>query len=136
MAKDLTRKIFQVDPLKRIKFHEICYHPWLKDNIQNSINIFENNTKNTNKKINEELFQELLKREIDFHNYSEEKIREAIKKRKNYSFVVTYEMLNDEYIKKNGIKNNEGFLLINYSHFILLITFFNKLIKNLIKYFY
>ena len=59
-----------------------------------------------NEKIDDNTFEKLLNLKIDFHNLNEEKIREGILKKKEYSFVVAYNLLLSE--KKNEqFKKNE-----------------------------
>lgn len=53
--------------------------------------------------INEEIFSKLLtlrnNPSINFYDFSEEKIRESIIKKKDHSFVTVYELLNDDFKK-------------------------------------
>lgn len=99
-AKDLIRRIFQVDPMKRIRFHEIRFHPWLREDFPISLNMLGHHRYENQNKINEEIFQKLMRLEFDFKNITEEKIREAIKKRKDYPFVIMYDIMNNEYKRK------------------------------------
>ncbi|EGR28361.1 protein kinase domain protein [Ichthyophthirius multifiliis] len=107
-AKDLIYRILRPNPVERIKFHEIRFHPWLRENIPFYIEIFNLNTRMENKKINEEIFKKLIGlKNINFHNLTEEKIRKVIKKRDDYSFVIAYDLLQDDFNKTNN-KNQES----------------------------
>lgn len=39
-AKDLIKRIFQPNPIDRIKFHEIKLHPWIFEDIPCTIEMF------------------------------------------------------------------------------------------------
>lgn len=80
-AKDLIKRIFQVDPMKRIRFHELRFHPWLREDFPISLNMLGHHRYENTNKINEEIFQALMKLEFDQKSYSEEKIKDAIKKK-------------------------------------------------------
>ena len=110
-AKDLIRRIFQVDPMKRIRFHELRFHPWLREAFPISINMLGHHRYENQNKINEEILQKLFKLEVDFNNLSEDKIREAIKKRKDHPFVIMYDIMNNEYNRKMINEGKKGITL-------------------------
>lgn len=87
--------------MKRIKFSEIRLHPWLRENVPFYIEIFNLNTKlESHRKINEDVLTKLIStKKIDFHGLTEDKIRRAIKKHEDYSFVIAYDLLLDEFNK-------------------------------------
>ena len=51
-------------------------------------------------KTNEQVLRILLTMKFDFHGLQESKIKDAIKKRKDYSFVIAYDLLVDDLLKK------------------------------------
>lgn len=104
-VKDIIHRILRPNPVERIKFHEIRFHPWLRENVPFYIEIFNLNTRMENKKLNEEVFKKVTNlKNINFHGLNEEKIRKVIKKRDDYSFVIAYDLLLD-YYNKNNYKN-------------------------------
>ena len=100
-AQDLLRKILRANPLERIKFYEIKFHPWLREAIPLGIEMISHHVLVGQNPLNEKVIQKLLKLNLDFHGLSERRIREAIKKRKYYTFVTAYELLNDDFHKHN-----------------------------------
>jgi len=98
-AKDLISRLLQTDPSNRIKFFQIKFHPWLRDNSIYELDLFSYNNIQSHHKINDEVLADLLKLKIDFHQMSDEKIKDAIKKRKEYSFVIAYYLLQTDYSK-------------------------------------
>lgn len=94
--------------MKRIRFHELRFHPWLREAFPISINMLGHHRYENQSKINEEILQKLMKLEVDFSNMSEEKIRESIKKRKDYPFVIMYDIMNNEYNRKMITEGKKG----------------------------
>jgi len=75
-----------------------------------------------NKKLNEEILRKLAGlKNVNYHNLNETQIRDAIIKRDDYSFVIAYDLLLDDYKKTSY--HNRGKILINKS---TQITKFNK----------
>jgi len=89
-------KLLNADPTNRMKFYQIKYHPWLRENSLFELDLLSYNNIQSHHKINEEVFAHLLKLKIDFHQMSEEKMKESIKKRKEYSFVIAYYLLQND----------------------------------------
>lgn len=111
LAKDLIFRIFQPNPTMRIKFHEIKMHPWLRESIPRGIEIFIKNNIQSHNKVEEEVFESMMQLNLDFHNLSSEKIKEAIKKKKDYTFVIAYNLLHNDFLKKqvaHSITNSTG----------------------------
>lgn len=101
----------------RIKFHQIKIHPWLRDYFPFGIEIFIKNNIQSHCKVSEEVFNQLIKLKIDFHKLPIDKIKEAIKRKKDYSFVVAYYLLYNDFIKKKSIPNiNTEFLNKQKNH--------------------
>lgn len=99
-AQDLIKRMLQPDPLKRIKFSMIKNHPWLRDSDTMYIEIGQRNTRvGFQNKIQEEVLNKLMKMDFNFHNLPPNKIREAILKKKYYSFVIGYDLMLNESIK-------------------------------------
>lgn len=64
------------------------------------------------KKLNEEMLRKLASiKNVNYHNLNEPQIREAIIKRDDYSFVIAYDLLLDDYKKNNY--HNKGKKFIN-----------------------
>ena len=86
-------------------------HPWLRESIPRGIEIFIKNNIQSHNKLEEEVFENLMKLNLDFHNLSSEKIKEAIKKKKDYTFVIAYNLLHNDFLKTqvaNSIANRTG----------------------------
>ena len=117
-AKDIVNRMLQPDPSNRIAFSEIRLHPWLRENVPFYIEIFNLNTKMDNqKRINEEAFQRLMQQpNIVLHGLTEDKVRKAINKRKEYSFVIAYDLiLDDQKRTMISTSNNEKKNLDSYA---------------------
>ncbi len=99
-AQDLIQRLLQPNVNKRIRFHEIKSHPWVRKEISIYFNLSQMGSKFFPYKINEEIFGKLMQLKFNFHNLSETKVREAILKKKDYSFVIGYDLLMHENIKK------------------------------------
>ena len=108
--KDLIRRIFQIDPMKRIRSDDLKYHPWISNNhisSVDSINFYENY-------INEEIFKKLYELPLDFQGLSKLDVRNAILTKQEYEFVIVYQILNDQQ-QKNKELTSLKLILINYS---------------------
>ena len=58
-------------------------------------------TKLYSAKINEEILEKIMQLKFNFENLSDNKVRDAILKRKDYSFVIAYDLMMHEYVKKH-----------------------------------
>jgi len=115
-AKDLISRMLQPDPILRLKFHEIRLHPWLRSTYMiyldpRQIRYFINPTK-----VDGDLFDQLRAMAFNFKGLSDDKIKESIKRRKDYSFVIGYNLIFDEAVKKQVMtkildKQEEGMRL-------------------------
>ena len=92
-------RLLQGDSSNRIKFFQIKFHPWLRENSLYGLDLFSYNNIQSHHKINDEVFAHLLKLKVDFHQMSEEKMKDAIKKKKEYSFVIAYYLLQNDFSK-------------------------------------
>ena len=99
-VQDLIRKMLEPDSTKRIKFHEIKLHPWVQMKASLYLKINHAGPRIFSGKINEEIFQRMLTMGFNFENFTEMKAREAIIKRKDYSFVIAYDLMQDEFSKR------------------------------------
>jgi len=99
-AQDLIQRMLQPNVNKRIRFHEIKLHPWVKKETSLYIDLSQIGSKLFSNKINEEILEKLMQLKFNFHNMSDTKIREAILKRKDYSFVIGYDLMMHEHVKK------------------------------------
>ncbi|KAL4460221.1 hypothetical protein ABPG73_022552 [Tetrahymena malaccensis] len=107
-AHDIIRRMLRPNPIERIKFHELRLHPWLRENVPFYVEIFNQNTRMESKKLNEDILRKLAQiKNVNFHSLNEQTIREAIIKRDDYSFVIAYDLLLDDY-KKNNYYNKEN----------------------------
>lgn len=61
------------NPIERIKFHELRLHPWLRENVPFYVEIFNQNTRMENKKLNEETLRKLAGlKNVNFHGLPEQ----------------------------------------------------------------
>jgi serine/threonine protein kinase len=95
-ARDLIKRMLEPNQVNRMKFHDIRKHPWFKEyfplyrNVRNFANRFDNF------KIDEEIFGKILNMDFVFNSKDVEDIRSAIKKGKDYSFVIAYDLMVDD----------------------------------------
>ncbi|EAR83797.2 kinase domain protein (macronuclear) [Tetrahymena thermophila SB210] len=107
-AHDIIKRMLRPNPIERIKFHELRLHPWLRENVPFYVEIFNQNTRMESKKLNEDILRKLAQmKNVNFHNLNEQTIRDAVIKRDDYSFVIAYDLLLDDY-KKNNYYNKEN----------------------------
>jgi len=99
-AQDLIQRMLQPNINKRIRFHEIKLHPWVKKETSLYIDLSQLGPKLFPNRINEEILERLMNLKFNFHNLSDTKIREAILKRKDYSFVIGYDLMMHDNVKK------------------------------------
>ena len=70
-------KLIQTDPSKRLKFFQIKFHPWGRETCVYGLDLFSYNNIQSHNKLNDDVFYHLLKLKIDFHQMSEEKMKDA-----------------------------------------------------------
>eukprot|EP00828_Plagiopyla_frontata_P047910 TRINITY_DN9001_c0_g1_i2.p1 TRINITY_DN9001_c0_g1~~TRINITY_DN9001_c0_g1_i2.p1 ORF type:complete len:207 (-),score=47.92 TRINITY_DN9001_c0_g1_i2:155-775(-) len=102
-ARDLIKRLLQPNPLNRLKFHQIKTHPWLNEDIPFKIDALGVQKNDEKLKIKYQLFDTLLSQNYNFHELPIDEIKKAIKLRKDYSFVVSYEMMYDQYARQKAI---------------------------------
>ena len=99
-AADLIHRMLQADPVDRIKFEMIKKHPWLSDTTPLFLQISLENARSWfSSKVDEEVFRRVTQMPFHFQNFREEQIRESIMRRKDYSFVIGYDLMVNEKIK-------------------------------------
>ncbi len=115
-AKDLLKRIFQTDPMRRIKIKDIKLHPWMREVYPLTINIFGyNNSEKTKDAIDMGVLRKLMNMsDINFHGFSEDKVIDAIKRKKDYSFVIAYNMLLDSSKKQNVSPEGEKIGIVHF----------------------
>ena len=100
-ARDLITKMLNVNPMQRIKIHEIKQHEWMRHtevlyldprNLRACNGEFEH--------MKNELLEKIKEFGFNFGGLSDQKIKEAIEKRKEFSFVIGYNLMLDEFKKK------------------------------------
>lgn len=99
-AQDLIQRMLQPNVTKRIRFYEIKLHPWVRKETSLYIDLSQIGTKIFPSKINDEILSKIMEMKFNFDNMSETKIRESILKRKDYSFVIAYDLMMHDYVKK------------------------------------
>ncbi|CAD8160277.1 unnamed protein product [Paramecium octaurelia] len=93
-VRDLINRMLTPDPLKRIKFHEIYLHPYLRSNqipfyLQIPIKLDD-----SSRQINDEVFKRLMELpSVNVKGISHGYIQKSIRKRKDKSIVVMYDLL-------------------------------------------
>ena len=103
-AADLLRRMLTVNPMSRIDVYEIKRHPWFTtDKIDQYLEKqFSNAHNHSMYRINPQYIETVSKCNFNFHNFDNNGIVEAIALKKEYSFVIAYELLVDERRKKQG----------------------------------
>eukprot|EP00828_Plagiopyla_frontata_P028690 TRINITY_DN37085_c0_g1_i1.p1 TRINITY_DN37085_c0_g1~~TRINITY_DN37085_c0_g1_i1.p1 ORF type:complete len:237 (+),score=27.94 TRINITY_DN37085_c0_g1_i1:147-857(+) len=120
-ARSLVKKMLEVNPIKRMKFYEIKMHPWLTESNPDLNDFFGFQKCNNTCKIVDEVYAKLKGMGLEFNGMPERDIQDAIKKRKEYSFVITYEMLYDKHLtQKQSIcnENNENYVFAKISNIL------------------
>ena len=99
-AADLLRCMLQPEPTKRIKFDRIKNHPWFSDMTPLYVQMSLESTRSSyHHKIDDEILQRMMRMEFNFHSFSENQIKESIMAKKDYSFVIGYDLLVNDKIK-------------------------------------
>lgn len=99
-ARDLISKMLKVNPVERISIQEIKRHPWFMSTDQSAFVLKDYTNKEESQKVNDFVLGKLLELEgFDYKGLQVDEIRDAIKLKKNYSFVVGYELLHKDYMK-------------------------------------
>ncbi len=99
-AKDLISKMLKVKPLERISIAEIKRHPWFMSSEQTNFVLKDYTNKDASQKVSEFVLGKLLEVEgFDYKGLQIDEIRESIKLKRNYSFVIGYELLLNDYIR-------------------------------------
>ena len=102
-AKDLISKMLKVNPLERISILEIKRHPWFMSTDQTNFVLKDYTNKDESHKVNELVFGKLLDCDgFDFKGLDSSEIKEAIRLKKNHSFVVGYELLLNDYMRETA----------------------------------
>lgn len=100
LARDLVAKMLKVNPVERISIQEIKRHPWFVNTDQSAFVLKDYSNKEESQKVNDFVLGKLLELDgFDYKGLQVDEIREAIKLKKNYSFVVGYELLHKDYMK-------------------------------------
>ena len=112
-VQDLIRNMLKANPLERIRFDQIQMHPWLKESSAIYYQLHPFGNKIGPLKINEDIYTAVRDMDFNYHNFPENKIRESIIKKKDYSFVIAYDLIMDDTNKKE--------MIIKMSIFIFLV---------------
>lgn len=100
-ALDLISKMLRVNPLERISIPEIKRHPWYLSSEQSALVLKDYTNKDESHKVNDYVLEKLLEIEdFDYKGLEVEGVKDAIRKKRNYSFVVGYELLLRDYKKE------------------------------------
>lgn len=99
-AQDIIQRMLQPNVNKRIRFDQIKLHPWVKKETSVYMDLSQIGSKLFLNKINEDVLGKIMQMKFNFENFNENKIREAILKRKDYSFVIAYDLMVHDYVKK------------------------------------
>ena len=95
-AQDLIQRMLCKDPISRISLQKIKSHPWLRD----SEMLYFEPCFIQSKKVSEDVFLKLKEMNFDFKDLSKSEIQESIKAKKDYSFVVAYNLILDQQNKQ------------------------------------
>lgn len=100
-AQDLLSKLLKVHPMSRLTIPEIKRHPWFMAREQSALVLKDYSNKDESTKVNEWVLSKLIELEgFDYKGLRLEEIREAIRLKRNYSFVVGYELLHNDYVRE------------------------------------
>ena len=103
-ARDLVVRMLQLDPAKRIRLHEIKEHKWIRHiemlyldprEIRHYYGDFL--------RIKAETLEKVKSMGFDFKEFPDENKRLAIEQRREFSFVIGYNIMFDDTVKKNVI---------------------------------
>ena len=112
-AADLIRRMLRVNPLERISLSDIKRHKWFTGSDLPEMVLRDTRGKEESSRVNEELLNQLLAYDFDFQNLSLDDVTDAIRLKKNYSFVIGYQLLKDsadrELRNQNQDPNNAHF---------------------------
>lgn len=99
-VQDLIKRMLEPDPTKRIKFHQISKHPWLRNTEILYLNPQQIKDYMRPNKIDQEIVEKLKGMKFNFREFTDQKISESIKEKRDYSFVVGYNLMADEVTRK------------------------------------
>lgn len=102
-ARDLIPRMLVVDPMKRMTIPEIRQHPWFQEKLPRYLAVPPPDTIQQAKKIDEEILQEVIKRNFD-RNHLVESLRSRIQ---NEATVAYYLMLDNRSRISNGYLGSE-----------------------------
>lgn len=94
-AQDLIRRMLRVDPLERIRLSDVKRHKWFTGSDLPEIVLRDTRGREETNKVNEELLNQLLAYDFDFQSLEYADVVEAIELKRNYSFVIGYQLLKD-----------------------------------------
>lgn len=99
-AADLIRKMLKVHPLDRIKLNDIKRHVWFIGEERTQYVMRDLGLKDDSYQINETVLNALLPLDFDFKGMELEEIKDSIRSKKNFSFVIGYQLLEDTWMKE------------------------------------
>lgn len=99
-AADIINKMLQPDVNKRIPFGLIKNHPWVRQKSSLYVDINQIGGDIMSNKINEDILARVLQMDFNFEGFNEHKVRESILRKRDYSFVIAYDLLSNEIAKE------------------------------------
>ena len=109
LIADLIHRMLQPDPTRRIPFSMIKKHPWLSDSSPLCMQISLTNLRMWfASKLDDEIFNKTLKMEFNFHNLREQQVRDSILRRRDYSFVVGYDLMMNQKMKTHILESQRN----------------------------
>lgn len=100
-AADLLKQMIRVHPLQRIRIVDIKKHPWFtQSEIPSLLMANQAQEFKSHIRVSEPILKRLLKYNMDFQGMDLQEIKDSIICKKNYSFVIAYQLLLDEQKKE------------------------------------
>jgi serine/threonine protein kinase len=104
-AADLIRSMLKVHPLERIKLSDIKRHNWFTATDRAAYVLQDMGGKEDQYKISPQILNKLLSLQFDFKGMDLSEIKDSIRCKKNLSFVIGYQLLEDEHKREMMVKN-------------------------------
>jgi len=104
-AADLISKMLKVHPLERIKMSDIKRHNFFNSSDRANYILQDANPKEDHYKISNHILNKLLSLKFDFKGLDLAGVQDSIRTNENYSFVIGYQLLEDEFKREQQAKN-------------------------------
>lgn len=104
-AADLITKMLKVHPLERIKMSDIKRHTFFNSSERANYILQDASAKEDHYKVSNHILNKLLSLQFEFKGLDLNEIKDSIRTNKNYSFVIGYQLLEDEFKREQQAKS-------------------------------